>query len=160
MPGPLRFAPSSRNQAALDGIFFCSDYFSSTRIQKVDMGPSRGAYFSGTTACVGRTGGGGLLVIQGPISQAHHLSAPPKSHSKASKQQRVRPSLAQPATTPYLLGTNDLRCTSVVGHGSNALYCCIYTSYRTCPTLPGAQATKFESRIVIFPCLQQVLALT
>ena len=48
----------------------------------------------------------------GPRITSYHLSASPKSHSAASKQQDVQPSLAQPATRPHLLGTNALRCAS------------------------------------------------
>ena len=134
--------PLPRENRRLSIRFFCIDYISSTSIQRVDMGPSRGAYCSGTTAYVGRTGGLFLLVIQGPISRAHHLSAPPKSHSIASKQERVPPSLAHSSTTPHLLGTNDLRCTSVVGDGSIALYCCIY-ELRYMPHPTGRSSNKF-----------------
>ena len=91
-----------------------------------------------------------LLVVQDPKSRAHHLSAPPKSHNVASKQQDVQPFFAHPATTPPLLGTNALRCASVGSHGSNAFHCCAHTSCDTCPTISGAQATNFESLIMFF----------
>ena len=104
-----------------------------------------------------RTGDILLLLVQDPISRAHHLSAPKKIHSVASKQQDVQPFLAHPATTPPLLGTNALRCTNVGSHGSNALHCCAYTSCDACLTISGAHATNFESRTKKNPCLQQAL---
>ena len=91
----------------------------------------------------------------------HFISSPPFSPTKEpqrSSLQDVQPSLAHPATLPRVLGTNALRCASVDSHGSNALHCCAYTSCDTCPTISGAHATIFESRIKNFPCLQQALA--
>ena len=84
VPGLRRFSPSSRIQAAVDGMF-CCEYFSSSSIQTVCMGLSTGVYFSGTTSYVGKIGQNFLLVVvQDPISRAHHLSAPAKSHCVAS----------------------------------------------------------------------------
>ena len=100
-----------------------------------------------------------VLIVQDSKSRAHHLSAPPKRHSVASKQQDVQPFLAHPAPTPPVLGTNALRCANVGSHGSNALHCCTYTSCDTCHTISGAHTTNFKSRIYFFPCLQQALAL-
>ena len=145
MHWPLRFAPSSRTQAVLDGIFFVAIIFPVHAYRFIWVSVQASIFLVIIRASE-RLGIFFLLVVQDPISRAHHLSAPPKSHSVASKQQDVQPSLAHPATTPHILGTNALRCASVVGHGSNALHCCTYPSCGTCPTLPGAHATNIEAR--------------
>ena len=126
--------------------------FSSSSIQTVYMGLSTGVLFSGTinTTYAGKSGEYFSTGSTRPQIRAHHLSARPKSHSVASKQQDVQPFLAHPATTPPLVGINALRRASVGSHGSNALYCCAYRSCDTFPTISGAHATNFESRIMFF----------
>ena len=76
VPGPLRFAPSLRKQAALDGIFVAIT-FPSSSIRTVYIGLSTGVYISSTTTYVRKNGDLFLLVVQDPISRACHLSAPP-----------------------------------------------------------------------------------
>ena len=142
----------------------CRDYFfPRTSIQKVYMGLSTGVYFSGTTIRTSDRLGSFRTGSTGP----HFTSSPPLSPTKeplgSSLQQDIQPSFAHPATLPHLLGTNALRCASVDSHGSNALHCCTSSSCSTCPTIPGAHATIFESRTYIylfffFPCRQQALA--
>ena len=76
--------------------------------------------------------------------------SPTKAPLRSSLQQNVRPTISHPATQPHLLGTNALRCASVDTHGSNALHCCTSSICSTCPTILGAHATNFESRITFF----------
>ena len=157
-PGPWAtpFCPFLAKTGGSRWDFFCRDYFSSSRIQTVYMGLITGVYFSSTTSYVVKTGDLFLLeVIQDPISRAHHLSAPPKSHCVASNNRMY----SHLSLIPQRSRTNALRCASVDSHGSYALHCCTYPNCGTCPTLPGAHATNLKSRLYIFfSCLQQALA--
>ena len=97
----------------------------------------------------------------GPHIPSSPLFSPTKEPQRGFQQQDVQPSLDHPATKPHLLGTNALRCAIVDSHGSNALHCCTYTSCSTCPTLAGAHATNFKSRIFFsVPAAATVTVLT
>ena len=86
VPGPLRFAPSLRKQAALDGIF-SRFFFSSSSIQTVYMGLNTGVYFTSTTA--GRNDWRSFS----PGSTIHlsraHFAAPPKRHYSVAPYSRM-----------------------------------------------------------------------
>ena len=144
MRGPLRFAPSSRKQAALDGIFLSRLFF-----QFKHPDGLLGSQYRRLFCLV-------LLRLKGSFPTGsstgpHITSSPPFSPTNESlhsfQQQDAQPYLAHPAAKPHLLGTNALRCASVDSHGSNALLCCTYPSCDTCPTISGAHATNFESWI-------------
>ena len=85
-PGPLRFAPSLRKQEALDGIFVSIFFFFPVPAYRRFIWVSVQTYnFLVLLRTSEKTGGLFLLVVQDPKLRAHHLSAPPKSHSVASK---------------------------------------------------------------------------
>ena len=74
------------------------------------MGLSTWVYFSSTTSYIGKTGDLVLLVVvQDPISRAHHILAPTKEPLRIFQQQDAQPFLAHPAMKSHLLGTNALR---------------------------------------------------
>ena len=79
VPGPLRFAPSLRKQAALDGILL--RLFFPVRAYRRSMWVSTGVYFPSTTA------GRNDWRFFSPGSTGHltraHLAAPPKRHCVA-----------------------------------------------------------------------------
>ena len=123
---------------------FCHDYFSSSSIQTVYMGPSTGVHFSGTSTYVGKTGD-----LSTGSTVPHFTSSPPFSPTKkplrSFLQQDVQPSNAA-------ANTRHSR------NGTRALHCCTSWSCSTYPAIPGAHATSFGSQIYFFPCRQQALA--
>ena len=63
---------------------FVTVIFFSSSMQTVYMGLNAGVYFFSTITYVGKTGDLFVLVVQDPISRAHHPSAQPMSHGVAS----------------------------------------------------------------------------
>ena len=84
-----------------------------------------------------------------PVVQSSACN-PMKAPLHSSLQQDVQSSHAHPAKQPHVLGTNGLRSASVDSNGRNALHCYTSSSCGTCPTIPGAHATSFESRMIFF----------
>ena len=154
VPGLLRFAPSSRKQAALEGYLFLSRLF--FQYEHTDgLYGSRYRRLFFWYYFVRRKDWASFSTGSG--TGLHLTSSPPFSPTKeplrSFQQQDVQPSLAHLVTKPHLLGTNAFRCAIVDSHGSNALRCCTYPSCGTCPTLLGAHTTIFLSHGFFFSVL-------